>query len=337
MDLAVLGKLDRAEYGDIVSRFLKNINFHVPTSDYDMSIQALAMEHFRSQPGWDPRLKQRAIQMTKPISVGVAMCFESMPKETRLAFGIHASYVLFIDDVARELGSALDEFESRLVAGEPQGSPVLQSLVNFLIDINRTHLSPFAAAMNTKAAIEFISGLIMERDYDGMIRLPVGATKFPAYFRQKTGFTEPYGHFCFPEVMFPAKKYLACFLHLGLPDLNDFINYTNDILSFYKESVLGGERLNYICNVASTRGVSSGDALRLVCRDVEQSVETIRNVLRGHNELLEVVEEFFRGYVAFHLNQPRYMLPSSGAIYFVRDGNGESFKLIDPEMSSKAA
>ncbi|KAF2191655.1 terpenoid synthase [Zopfia rhizophila CBS 207.26] len=321
MELSRLGKISKEEYGQILSKFLKDIDFYMPPFGYDFSLEGLVMDYFARQPNWPPHLTQKAVGMAKWMSTGLGMCYPFASKDIQVAYGIHATYVLFIDDITHELGDTLNEFEARLVTGKPQKSPILQSLVDFLVD-NGTYMGPYAAAMNTKATVEFISGCILERSYDGKICPPVGATKFPGYFREKTGYTEPYAHFCFPEGLFPESEYLHVYMPC-IQDLIEFISYANDILSFYKESVVGTKRLNYVCNIANTHGISAADALRLVCHNVTENVRTVRVVLRDYPDMVDTVDEFFRGYVAWYLNQQRYKLTD----IVVKDSKGQQFEL----------
>jgi len=106
-------------------------------------------------------------------------------------------------------------------------------------------------------------------------QLPVGVTKFPGYFREKTGYTEPYAHIYFAKAMLPENNYLQVYM-LCIHDLSELISYTYDILSFYKESAVGDERLNYACNVANTHGLDAAKVLRLVSRDVTENDTTVR-------------------------------------------------------------
>jgi len=323
--LSTLGDVSKEEYGKILSKFLKDVDFYMPPPEYDFSLEEPVMAYFASQPNWPSHLTAKAVYMAKWMSTGLGMCYPFAQKDIQVAYGIHATYVLFIDDIVHELGDALDEFEARLVSGRPQKSPILQSLVYFLLE-NSTYMGPYAAAMNTKATIEFICGCIMERDYDGKVEPPVGAKKFPGYFREKTGYTEPYAHFCFPEATCPEKEYLHVYMPC-IQDLIEFISYANDILSFYKESVVGDERLNYVCNIANTHGLSISDALKLVCENVTENVLTVRKVLEHYPEMRDSVDEFFRGYIAWYLNQKRYKLTDIE----VKDSQGKLYELTPAE------
>ncbi|KAL5345000.1 hypothetical protein ACLOAV_009953 [Pseudogymnoascus australis] len=320
--------LSREELGDILSKFLYSIDFYMPSFDYDFSLEETVMAHFEVQP-WPEAHGKKAVKMAKWMSTGVGMCYSFADRESQVAYGIYAVYVLLIDDITRDLGSSMDCFATNLVLGIPQESAVLQSLVNWLGG-SSTYQGPFATAMSIKSVIEFIRGCIMERDFDGNIVLPRGAITFPEYFRSKTGIAEPFTHFCFPEALYPESEYLHMYLP-ALQDICDYINYTNDILSLYKESVVGEERLTYILNYAHTHDLSLTDALRQVCENVVQNVLNIRTIFADSPQLQKTTEEFFRGYVAWYLNQARYRL---GEIPIAK-ANGQQYKLTATTPSLK--
>lgn len=295
----------KKELGEILSEFLCAIDFCMPSHDYDFSLEEPVIEHFRSQP-WEEAIIDKAIKRAKPISTGVGFCYRFVDKEIRVAYCIHATYLFLVDDMTEQLRPALDHFTMNLVLGRQQESPILQSLADWL-DESPSYQGPFEVDMNIKSTIEHISGCILERDYDGKMILPRGAVNFPPYLRTKTGFAEPYAHFCFPEALYPESQ----FLHVYLPaiqDLCDYINYANDILSFYKESIVGSERLTYIPNIARTHGLNLTDALRKIISNVAEHVHNIRVILADYPQLLKTTEEFIQGFTVWHLDQPRYRL-----------------------------
>lgn len=297
----------RKELGEILTDFLHSIKFEMPRFDYDFSLEKPVMDHFRIQP-WPAAYIEKAVKIAKWTSTGVGYCYPFADKNTRIAYGIHGVYFLLVDDSAEDLGSALDHFTTNLVLGKPQESPILQSLVCWLGESeNPINQGPFTADMNIKSTIDNIRGCVLERDYDGKMNPPRGATNFPRYLRAKTGFAETYALFCFPQTLYPESKFLQAYLP-AIQDLCEYINYANDIMSFYKESVIGTERLTYIPTFARTHGIDLNDALRKVTANVAEHARNIRVVLADYPELLKTTEEFFQGYIIWYLDQPRYRL-----------------------------
>ncbi|KAK3679715.1 hypothetical protein LTR78_000091 [Recurvomyces mirabilis] len=91
------------------------------------------------------------------------------------------------------------------------------------------------------ATIQFFNGCLLENRPAECFRIIPGAVEFPQYFRLKTGYAAPYAHFVFRENIYPEDEFLPIYQPI-MPHLVDFINLTNDLMSFYKESILSDER-----------------------------------------------------------------------------------------------
>jgi predicted ATP-dependent protease len=103
------------------------------------------------------------------------------------------------------------------------------------------------------------------------------------------------------------------FLETYLPilaDIADFVSYANDILSFYKETMVEDEDMNYICNLARARQITVLDALRVASDKALQCVRTIRAFLGQANGqgILDTTEQFIQAYVGRHVVEARYKL-----------------------------
>ncbi|KAH9901761.1 isoprenoid synthase domain-containing protein [Xylariomycetidae sp. FL2044] len=190
------------------------------------------------------------------------------------------------------------------------------TMSRFIGDLNKT-TGPYAASMTTKATIEFVEATNLE---ETLSRLPTStststaaaSSQFPRYLRAKTGFAEPYAHAIFPHDVFPESQFRSIYLP-ALPALCDIIDFTNDILSFYKETIRGDERHNFICNVAVTTlrdgDGDEGRTLRKVVDVVVDRVMEVRRVLGAYPELMRCADDFLDNYVAWHMNTTqRYRL-----------------------------
>lgn len=295
----------RKELGKSLSESLCSIDFQMPLHGYDFSLEEAVMDHFRAQP-WAEAHVEKAVKMAKGISTDVGFCYPFANKDIQAAYGIRGAYTLLVDDMTKELGPALDHCAMNLVLRRPQESPILQSLANWLGQ-SPAHQGAFVADTNIKSTIDHISGCIIERDYGSNMMVSRGALNFPPYLRTKTGSAELSAHFCFPETLYPESK----FLHVYLPaiqDLYDYINHTNDILSFYKESILGQERLTYIPNFAQAHDLTLTKTFRKIIANVTENVQNIGTVFAESPQLLKTTEEFIQGYGVWYLEQLRYRL-----------------------------
>lgn len=298
----------RREYETLISDFLEGIEFSLPETALDYSLEEPVASHFLSQP-WDELVRQKAIKRAKYASVGLGVVYAHVPREQKIAYGIFSTYMFLIDDCDIELIPGLDEFGTRLIQGKPQESPVLKSMVTFL-DVMSQYFGPYARAMISKSIVEFIGSRLIENRYHKLMNIPcVGAISFPQYFRQRAGIPEPYAQFVFPQQLYPEEIFLETYLPI-LADIADFIGHANDILSFYKETIVGDEEMNYICNFARASQISVLDSLRLTSDKAVHCVKNIRAFLYQAKclRILNLTEHFIQAYVGQHVAEMRYKL-----------------------------
>lgn len=108
-------------------------------------------------------------------------------------------------------------------------------------------LDTFAVDMVFKAQLEFLSGNLVENECGDKLR-PLKSTPhfLRNYLRLKTGICEPYALFIWPSDIMAQAGEDCCTPLAVMPDLMTWIDDTNDIMSFYKESVVGDERDNVV-------------------------------------------------------------------------------------------
>ncbi|KAJ4290987.1 hypothetical protein N0V90_010183 [Kalmusia sp. IMI 367209] len=292
-------------YGTILTQFLIDVAYEPPSWPCDQSLEEYAISYYRQQHDWTLQDRAHALKMPVSIFLAATRWYPHASKDAKATHSMLASLPLLIEDIARHTGLPLDTFAPRLLADQLQDHPVLQSLTQLLRDL-QVHLGPFARSVLLSSTIAFINGTFFEKSYEGRICPPKGATQFPEYLRVLTGIAEPFAHFIFAQ-KFPESEYLHVYLPV-IPNITSILCYVNDIMSFYKESIKGDEQLNFISNVANMRGITYLAALEWTCKQVCDKVGAVRAILREYAGLLEVFEDFLRGYISFHLEQPRYKL-----------------------------
>ncbi|EEB89683.1 hypothetical protein MPER_12192 [Moniliophthora perniciosa FA553] len=152
------------------------------------------------------------------------------------------------------------------------------------------------------ASMEFVTGCVLEEDA-GIRSMKIRATaaSWPYFLRTKTGVASAYSFMMFPRLAHPnLRSYIQV-----IGDINLFIDLTNDVLSFHKES-LEGETWNYVSNRSATTGKSVLQTYRDITTEVLSSHDRICATLDGP-ELL-AWKRFVNGYLAFHITQDRYRL-----------------------------
>uniref|UniRef100_UPI003CC922A9 SydA n=2 Tax=Aspergillus versicolor TaxID=46472 RepID=UPI003CC922A9 len=292
-----------SEYGAILSRFFEKIDFHLPKPYYDSSIEPALAKYIEEQP-WSEDLKTRAAKYAKQ-AVGIASWYPRASFAVRFNCVVITLLVIIYDEDYLTFGDAGTEFSLRLVRGLPQKAPFLDSLAQFLQNTDQ-YLGPYGSSMVIKTTLEFVEGTNVENDFSEAV--PPDALRFPRYLRVKTGFAETYAHAIFPNDTFPEHKYRKLYLP-ALSPLCDIIDFTNDILSFYKETIRGTERINYICNVANTTGSSALRCLQETVDAVESRVLEIHRILAPYPDLLAHCNDYLAAYIGWHIRTTsRYFL-----------------------------
>ncbi|KAJ3559858.1 hypothetical protein NM688_g80 [Phlebia brevispora] len=189
---------------------------------------------------------------------------------------------LCIDDLEIKSG-ALEEFIPRLHTGTRQLHPVLDYLVDNLHHLP-DYYPPYAACAIFAGTIQFINSTIFDKESENMA-LTAESLPYVLYKRARNSLGEVYGFFV---------------------DTMTYLNYANDILSFYKEE-LAGETGNFVHDRAKVTGKTIPTVLSELLQEVVESVNRARVLLQGEKEK-EAWEQFIAGYVAFHFHSPRYRL-----------------------------
>ncbi|KAJ9661065.1 hypothetical protein H2198_002224 [Neophaeococcomyces mojaviensis] len=295
----------------ITQAFLHDIDFKPPTEGYDASFIKDVIQHFEGLPVL-ARVAKRIRAIAEWVSAGVGISYPFLRQSNLRDIAIFTTYLFIIDDYGEEMTTDLQSFTTLLVSGKRQSNVILGALVEFLPSL-KAHYGPFAYDMFVKSTIEFVNGCILELRLDQQFETPAHATSFPRYFRLKTGYADPYAHFLFSEEMWAETKSLHQYLPC-IPDLVNFINHVNDLLSFYKESIIGQERFNYVYNHARAQCVSPATALRDTAESTLSSIRNVREVLKQEPGLLRHVDRFVCGFITYHILCPRYHLGELGIL-----------------------
>ncbi|THU86671.1 terpenoid synthase [Dendrothele bispora CBS 962.96] len=215
--------------------------------------------------------------------------------------------MIFIDDLSRRIPSAITEFQHRILLNKPQLDPALAQFPRILSQLY-WHWDHICANSMVCAALEFISGTAME-DKDEIQRMVPhpAALNWPRFLRMKTGIAPAYSYAVFPKSHHPDTSVFV----QALPDMDDFINLGNDILSFYKEA-LDGDQMTYVAFRAKITNKHPICVVSEMVDEITQSHERIVAILSGHPEALKWWLTFEKGYIGWHLDLQRYKLAEIG-------------------------
>lgn len=205
------------------------------------------------------------------------------------------------------LMEAVKHFNRRMLSGEPQGHPLLVILAQTLSGFS-LYYGPFTSMMITTSLTRWFAAHVIEQKFETEKKTALkGALSFPAYFRQLTFGNDVTAYYIFPEYTFPEDEYLHIILSIA-PELGQYRAYFNDIMSFYRETMTGDENLNYISNIANTRGISIKEAFTITCQEAVEKLKVVQTVLADHPKILEVLKTHLFNFYIWFLNRPRYKL-----------------------------
>ncbi|KAL9116202.1 MAG: hypothetical protein Q9227_000573 [Pyrenula ochraceoflavens] len=312
-DEVVLQPPSSQTYQDIIARFLRGIHFRMPKHDYDYSVLQPLILYIEDQP-WPEDLKSLSFRIAKWISLGVGYMFPNVSRNNRLHYSTFCLLVTVYDDIlsgkqgrsaaTNGLEATIGTFALRMIRGEEQATPLMDSLAACLREFEAFQ-GPYAASMGVKATIDYVDSGVLECI---LKEPPRNAVSFPRFLRVKTGLAEIWAHWAFPEDNFPESEYRELYLP-AIPAMCDCIVFINDILSFYKETICGTERINFICNTAVAKDIELVQALDELIEYTIERVKEVRNVLAPHPKLLHYADGFLMSYVAWHFNESwRYHL-----------------------------
>ncbi|PLB48441.1 terpenoid synthase [Aspergillus steynii IBT 23096] len=231
--------------------------------------------------------------------------FPFLEGENKFAATLYTSMFFAIDDLSPEITEPLGSFCQNLLVGRPQKHPLLRLCFDVTLEMNRFY-GRFASDMILKSMIEFLSANLVEVKLPGKITPLPSTPSFPRYFRLKSGMPEAFAFFPFPTLD-DGEDNLDEFILL-LPDLIDFIDAGNDILSFYKESILSDDRENCIHQYADAHCISPAESLIHHCDLLKKCVSNLRASLLKYPRWEDNLEQFIQGYLGFHIACDRYHL-----------------------------
>ncbi|KAE8321372.1 hypothetical protein BDV39DRAFT_197645 [Aspergillus sergii] len=158
---------------------------------------------------------------------------------------------------------------------------------------------PLACSCIVKSTLDLLSGCALEG------RFPPGferqAHGFPSYLRKKTEASEVYAFSIFLESLFSESISLGLYVH-SIPGIIEVTNAVNDVISYYKQYVIGNEKNGPIVSEARVQMRQPAEVLYDICRDAGEADE----------QLQQTYCSFVDGLPAFNIISKRYRLSEVG-------------------------
>ncbi|CAI7622241.1 unnamed protein product [Penicillium discolor] len=271
MAMAALPEI-KAELSGIIQAFLLDIGYEFPLLKLYTAVEGEVKRHFKNNEFSDEFVLKIKPQIKTGIGIATTT-FQTTPFNIQCTVAIFTTYCLIIDDFAHDLEFKhhLKRFNICLLTRQPQGSPVLESMGEFLSSFHSI-FGQFAGDMIIKDSLQFISACYAETESEN-IQFPAEAHLFPSYFRLKVGVAEAYSFMLFPTAQFSE-----------------------------------AECLRYYLPLIPCKGLTEIEFLRKLCDDTSDVIRTLRTLGKAHPGLSKAVEAFVSGYVVYHLTQTRYRM-----------------------------
>ncbi|KAJ3559855.1 hypothetical protein NM688_g85 [Phlebia brevispora] len=272
------------------------MSMHSWRSDPTGIVEKRTRAEIKTWTTWDFTAPQYERAILTSICVATTM-FGHTHIETQVHLSLFSLLAGCVDDLEID-PVALESFVERLYAGLPQLHPVLELLVGKLKRMP-DYYPPFSATAIFAGTVQFINATLFDKRSRN---LRPASLPWIRYKRARNSLGEVYGLFAWDKFNFPDVS-----THIQiLPDARIYLDYANDILSFYKEE-LEGETSNVIHDRAAVTGKDLSEVLSDLLDESVNAVARARDILQGEKEK-QTWEIFIAGYVAFHFLSPRYRL-----------------------------
>ncbi|KAK0481283.1 isoprenoid synthase domain-containing protein, partial [Armillaria novae-zelandiae] len=240
--------------------------------------------------------------MTVGLNITAAAYHHLSNVKVKVFIVFYTTFVTYLDDVYPDDPDALvgvNNFTKHFSASEKHSNKMLDDLANLLAETSQL-FGQVPADLIVHAGLKFILGLVLERKNEDE-SVSVKFDMYALYLRELSGLGEAYAMFIFPAEV-PDNIYIQ-----ALPIIRDFICFTNDITSFYKEEC-EGETHNLVSFLAEARGEPKNKALYYLVEKCMEAHERILLILSPHQEAQGMFKEFVKGFLSFHLGGKRYRL-----------------------------
>jgi len=259
---------------------------------------------FETIESWNLQLPDSVWRESALTSLDIATTsYRATTIDQQIAIALWTFFAVIFDDNVIGL-DAMREFVPRFYKGLPQTHPALARYVEVTLDLAK-HYSSTTANSLISSTMEFANTELFTRECGEKVGLHLQkeSSGYIEQVRLKDGVAEGYAICIWPHDMCPdVTAYIQ-----AIPDASLFINYVNDLFSFYKE-IKSGETKNYLSRYGQVHGRDTSQVLQDLVDKILTSMENIKALLpEGTNER-DAWEHCAAGYVQFHVQSKRYRL-----------------------------
>ncbi|PLB39848.1 terpenoid synthase [Aspergillus candidus] len=304
-------EINKANHTEVVKSLIRNFLDDV---QFDRSLPFLK-DHELDVATWTyfkslnlgPRNERAVEKVLKLSSTLVQQSYTSLPFEIRVICTIQVVYMFLVDDIADDFMEELRCFGQNFVMNNGHKHPLLSRFDSHLRYLAR-YYGPYCHSTIIKSIFDYINGRIIEHEMEQTrFAFPADSSLMPVFLRGKVGAAEVLVALLWPKTLFPEDKYLMQYFPIT-QELITFIDFTNDILSYYKEFVIRDEKGNFVSNFAETHNMTYLDVLRHLTSYTPKVLMSVYKTLQDKETLLRPVQDFVNGWIMLCTAHRRYHL-----------------------------
>jgi hypothetical protein len=313
---------DHLETARILEGWLRDIEFDLrqPLKPYPTELYDQLREWILCQ-GLEEYQLVLLLRLLPACTSAADSCYPRASFDLKRYIALHTTFFLYVDDRAeKDLEKVLPDLRciaSKSIRGLhsiPCKDAAIALWLNLVVSETDHFFGPYSTGVITKGFLDFILVNIVEADLAKSLTLPAKfASRSSQFIRDKTGAGEVFAHFLFPDHLITESQHLQTYIQF-VPLMVDIINHVNDILSFFKESVVGSDENTHIMNMARAVGCAPQEILKKVCLEMAEAIKVIQISLRDIPNVREIWNEFVNGFIMWHIYHDRYRLKELGLI-----------------------
>lgn len=294
--------ISRNEFVQILERFVQGVDIDI-LSNNDALIEQYIFDKLLAE---EVNEKDALIHATRGALVS-RQFYPSQPPELRRLIGLYTAYFFVLDDTNSVKGrEEMLQFRRNLLENRPQPKP-FQGCAALFNELDEHYLG-FCADRFVIGFINHMDSTALESGEMGKFSHLQKSSAFPHYFRWMTGNPEPFVYFAAPKAVCAGYDQTLNLFIQAAPELCDVTNHVNDLFSFYKEAILSAEHDGYVYHRIHAERISVAKCLNGIVDQLHEKIRCIKATLASDPELHEVAMAYVRGFIGFHVTEPRYQI-----------------------------
>ncbi|KAE8419460.1 Trichodiene synthase-domain-containing protein [Aspergillus pseudocaelatus] len=291
----------------LVKEYLESIQFGANTPYFkDQALEETVWGYFHSL-NMGEKIERSLQKMLKITVTFVHQAYTSLPFEIKIQCSIQGLYMFLVDDATEEFTEDLQQFGQNFLLNKGHRNPIFSNFDAHLRSLSR-HYGPYCHSVIIKSMFDYINGRVIEHKMEQSgFKFSPNTRLMPMFLRTKTGGAEILFHMLWPKSLFPEEQYLMQYFPV-IQEMVLFIDFTNDILSYYEECFINEEKGNFVSNFGQAHGMDRMDVLRQLVEYTPQVLAAVYRALQDNEVLRKPIEQFVTGWIRLMTAHRRYHL-----------------------------